>query len=407
MGEFIIKGNRALSGNIEISGSKNAALPLIFATVTVRGVSTLHNVPDISDVDVALDIISSFGAKVTRLCGDLIIDTTELFYTRPDDASVSRIRASSYLLGAALSRFGICHLQSFGGCNFDTRPIDMHIGAMTALGAKSEGDAFVADRLYGADIIFDKISVGATVNALILTSSAEGVSRIFGYAKEPHVFSLADFLRSAGARIEVYEEYLEVEGAALGGAEISVIPDMIEAGTYIALSLATDSDIKISGAVPHHLSSFIDVLSGKGVSFSFENGLICASGEPSDFINIVTGPYPDFPTDLQPQMAPLLARFSGGRITERVWKGRFGYLSELKKLGVRYELCDSGAIIRPSQFRPSFVTAPDLRGGIALLIAALSAEGESVIASAEIIKRGYSDIVRKLKGVGADVEEIF
>ena len=258
MGKFIVNGNRALSGSVEVSGSKNAALPLIFATVITRGVSVLHNVPEISDVDVAIELISAFGAEIKKLNGDLIIDTTDLYYARPSDALVSKIRASSYLLGACLARFGICHLQSFGGCNFDSRPIDMHINGMTLLGAEGIGDKFVSKRLIGNDVFFKKISVGATVNALLLASSAEGKSRIFGYAKEPHVISLVDFLRSAGADITLFEDRIEVVGSALHGADAFVIPDMIEAGTYAALSLLTGSDIKICNIQKNHLSSFFE-----------------------------------------------------------------------------------------------------------------------------------------------------
>lgn len=406
MGKFVINGNRALSGSIVVSGSKNAALPLIFATLITCGVSRLRNVPEISDVNVAIELISSLGADVKRCEGDLIIDTRSLNYVRPSDILVSKIRASSYLLGANLARFGICHLQSFGGCNFDSRPIDMHIDVMTSLGAEKIGCSFVAKKLVGATIIFDKVSVGATVNALLLASVSVGKSRIFGYAKEPHVISLVDFLKSAGADITVYEDRIEVVGNVLHGAEATVIPDMVEAGTYIALSLLTESNIKINGVVPQHLSSFFDTLGRSGALFSFENGWTEVRCGISDFLNVVTEPYPGFPTDLQPQMAPLLARFSGGKITEKVWKRRFGYLSELKKFGVKYELCDSSAIIRPSSFHSAHANAPDLRGGAAVLMCALLSKGESIITSAEIIKRGYSDIVKKLRFIGADIVEI-
>ena len=406
MEKFIINGARPLSGNIEISGSKNAALPLIFASLTTYGVSTLHSVPDISDVRVAIDIISSLGAVVERKGSDLIIDTHNLSYRRPSDSLVSAIRASSYLLGANLARFKTAHLQSFGGCNFDLRPIDMHISAMTLMGACQIGDRFVAHRLCGADIYFDKVSVGASVNALIIAASAEGKSRIFGYAKEPHVILLIDYLRSAGADISVFPDRIEVVGAHLKGAEAEIIPDMIEAGTFLALSLMTGAEISISRVVPEHLSSFCRPFAEAGAKIDFVDGRATVGGALFDFVDIYTEPYPGFPTDLQPQAAPLLAAFCGGRITENVWKGRFGYLKELEKFGIRYDRCECGAIIRPSSIRPAIADAPDLRGGAALIMAALFARGESVITSSEIIKRGYSDIVAKLRSVGADIEEI-
>ena len=406
MGKFIVKGNRALSGSVNISGSKNAALPLIFASVIVRGVSVIRNVPDIGDVNVALEIISSFGAGVERRGGDLIIDAADLKYARPSDALVSRIRASTYLLGADLSRFGIAHMQSFGGCNFDNRPIDMHIKSMLLFGGEQTADVFTAKKLIGADVYFDKVSVGATINAILLAVSAVGKSRIFGYAKEPHVLSLIEFLTSAGADIKLFNDRIEIAGKELCGAECTVVADMIEAGTYLSLSLLTDSDIRVEGANKVHLKSFIEAMSASGADFDARDKSIAVRGELTDRLNIVTEPYPGFPTDLQPQTSPLMARFFGGRITERIWQGRFGYLSELEKFGVRYAVCDSSATIYPSRIGPACVKAPDLRGGAALLMCALFASGESIIDSAEIIKRGYSDLVSKLRLLGADITEI-
>ena len=296
-------------------------------------------------------------------------------------------------------------MQSFGGCNFDTRPIDMHISVMRAMGASMLGDTFVAERLTGADVHFSKISVGATVNALLLASAAKGKSRIFGYAKEPHVIALVDFLSSAGADITLYEDRIEVVGAELSEARGVVIPDMIEAGTFLTLSLLTDSKIRVEGVIPRHLSSFSHALSDAGATVLSEGDTMTAVGGLSGFLSIVTEPYPGFPTDLQPVTAPLMTRFFGGRITENVWKARFGYLSELEKFGVNYERCEGGAVIRPSNLRCAKARAPDLRGGAALLMCALAARGESVIDSAEIIKRGYSDILSKLRLIGAEVLE--
>lgn len=406
MSKFIIKGNRALSGDIDISGSKNAALPLIFATLITEGVSILKGVPDISDVDVALELVSSLGAVVERV-GDLVrIDTVNLKYKKPNEELVSKIRASSYLMGANLSRFKMAHIQSFGGCNFDNRPIDMHVFAMIALGATVNRDTVTAKELKGNDIRFSKVSVGATVNAILLAATAKGKSRIFGYAREPHVISLIEFLKKCGANIELFEDRIEIIGARLSGAEATVIPDMIEVGTYAALGLMTGSEINVSAAYPEHLSSFLKVLDSSGAAVYLENGFLRVSGGIDSFVHITAEPYPGFPTDLQPQMAPLLASFSGGMIADKVWRGRFGYLSELERFGIRYALCSHGAIIFPSQIHSASATAPDLRGGAALMMCALYSSGESIIESAEIIKRGYSDIVNKLRRVGADIEEI-
>ena len=405
MGRFIVNGGKRLFGNVKISGSKNAALPLIFATVVTKGESVLHNVPDISDVDIAIELIISLGARVER-CGEaLYVDTTDLRYNKPSEDLVSKIRASSYLMGANLARFGICHLQSFGGCNFDSRPIDMHIYALESFGGRRMGDTFFAKRLYPAKIFYNKISVGATVNALILAAATPAKSCIYGYAKEPHVISLVDFLRSAGADISLYADRIEVVGRELVGGEGTAVSDMIEAGTYAALSLLTDSKITLTDAPVRDLSSFFSPFIDAGVLVFESDRSLSVSGPITDFINIITEPYPGFPTDLQPQTAPLLASSFGGRITERVWQKRFGYLAQLEKFGVRYELCQNSALIRPSRLRSAIADAPDLRAGAALLMCALATEGESVINNSEIIKRGYSDIVKKLRLIGAEIYE--
>lgn len=403
MGRFIIRGGKRLGGEISVDGSKNAALPIIFSCILIRGISTLTNVPDIADVDVALDILKSFGAEHERNGDNIILDTRELSYTEPPDCLVSKIRASSYLIGASLGRFGRAKIMRFGGCNFDTRPIDMHIYAASALGAKVDGDELFADRLVGADIFFNKISVGATVNAILLAVTAKGKSRIFGYAKEPHVISLIEFLRGGGAEIQIDEDCISIEGRELNSSGAKIITDMIEAGSYLALSLMTDSSLKIIGADIDQLDSFLDLLIHSGAVVEFDDASVTVSGRICDRVNIETAPYPAFPTDLQPLMAPLLASSFGGTIKETVWQRRFGYLDELAKFGISFNIFDGYAEINKSQIRPAKAKAPDLRGGAALLLAALYAEGESIIEDSEIIKRGYSDVVNKLRAVGADI----
>jgi len=405
MGQFIINGGKSLGGEICVSGSKNAALPIIFASVAAGGISTFSNVPDIIDVDIAFDILRGLGARVVRDGEVATVDTAELCYSVPSEASVSKIRASSYLIGASLARFGKAKIQRFGGCNFDNRPIDMHLQAATSLGARIFGDEIIAEKLHGNDIRFDKISVGATVNALIMTASAKGRSRIFGYAREPHVISLVEYLRAAGAKINVYEEYIEVFGASLSGASSRIIPDMIEAGSYLALSLMTDSDIRVIGADFGQLESFLKPFVDSGAAFECGADYLTLRGSLTKPVSIITAPYPAFPTDLQPQTAPLLARFFGGRITEGVWHNRFGYLSELSKFGILYDIHDGYSDIMPSALRAASATAPDLRGGMALVIAALAARGVSVIDNVELIKRGYADLIKKLRLIGADITE--
>lgn len=405
MSRFIINGGIPLSGEIMVGGSKNAALPIIFSTIITRGVSVLRGVPDISDVRVALLILEGFGAHISRDGDVLYINTSHLEYSAPEDFLVSEIRASSYLIGACLARFGKAQICRFGGCNFDARPIDMHLYAACAVGARQDGTVLFADELVGADIIFDKVSVGATVNAILLSAAANGVSRIFGYAREPHVYSLIEFLNTAGADIRCSGEYILVNGKALHGGSAHIIPDMIEAGTYIILSIMTKSCLKVNGIYRHHLNSFFDVLIDGGVSLRFDDDSVIAEGSLGEFSRVMTAPYPAFPTDLQPQMAPLLAVCSGGEICETVWRSRFGYLSELKKLGLRYTLSDSCARIEPSCLCSGVASATDLRGGAALLLAALTAHGQSVIENAQIINRGYENIINKLRSVGADITE--
>ena len=407
MSSFIINGGKRLNGKIEVSGSKNAALPIIFATVVTRGVSKIVGLPDIIDVKVALEIIKGFGAVVYREGGAVCINTEELEYRIPDERLVSKIRASSYLIGACLARFGRAHLSALGGCNFDNRPIDMHLCAAQSLGATCNGAELRGKTLHGSDITFKKISVGATVNAILMATRAKGKTRIFGYAREPHVLSLVDFLRGTGARISTLDAYIEIEGSSdLHGSSATVIPDMIEAGTYAALSLATDSELRISGIDREDLSSFFDALVSGGAILLFSGDTVLPRGRIDEFLAVSTAPHPRFPTDLQPIMAPLLASFCGGRLTENVWLSRFGYLAQLSEFGVKYSQSGNSAIIYPSVFRHATAYAPDLRGGAALLIAALKAEGESRIDSAEVIKRGYENIVDKLCSVGAQIMEI-
>ena len=405
MGRFMINGNKRLCGEIAVDGSKNAALPVIFSCILVKGKSVIDNLPDIADVDVALEILRGFGARVERFPSYAIINTENLVYNVPGEELVSKIRASSYLIGACLARFGRAEIQRFGGCNFDARPIDMHIYAAKALGASLSGDELYAAKLHGGDIHFKNVSVGATVNAILLSASADGRSRIYGYAREPHVISLIEFLKSGGADIIVKPECIEVVGRIITDSYAKIIPDMIEAGTYLALSLITGSVLKIVGADTGHLDSFIQALQSAGAKFLSVGDTITATGNLTERADIVTAPYPAFPTDLQPQTAALLAACFGGKITEGVWHNRFGYLDELSKFGVRFLRGDGYAEIFKSEFNPANATAPDLRGGAALLLCALSADGESVIENSEIIKRGYGNITEKLRRVGADIRE--
>lgn len=404
MKKITVNGGIRLFGEIEPQGSKNAALPIIFATLITRGVSTVRRVPDIGDVRIALRIIRGLGASVERCGNTLFIDTTELSYTQPDGSLTSAIRASSYLIGACLSRFGEIHISDIGGCNFCNRPIDMHLYAARALGATERGGRLVAEKLRGAELYFEKVSVGATMNALLLSASAEGETVIRGAAREPHVCALIDFLRSAGADITESGSTLTVRGRELAGGDITVIGDMIEAGTYLLLALMTDGKITVKGAARLGLESFFAPLSEGGIKFFYDGDDVTVSGAPDGELAVCTSPYPGYPTDLQPQIAPVMANFFGGRITETVWQNRFSYLNSLSAFGVKSDTTPSFARIYPSFLKSATVTAPDLRGGAAALLCALSARGKSEINFAEIIERGYSDISGKLASLGAEIK---
>lgn len=405
MNEIIIEGGEPLSGEVKLSGSKNAALPVIFATVAVNGRSVIRGVPDIGDVNVALSIIEEFGAIIVREGENVFISTENMVYKKPSLSLTSKIRASSYLIGACLARFGIFHLSEFGGCNFCNRPIDMHLDAALTLGAFEIGGVLITKGLKGNKIILKKPSVGATINSLIMAASAKGESYIFGCAKEPHVRVLADFLSSCGARIEEFEQGFYVVGAELHGGEVEIIPDMIEAGTYILAGIMTGGCVSVN-SLGLELESFLSVLSESGIYVSESDGIIRAFGEPTKQIFIETAPHPGYPTDLQPQSAPIMAKFLGGTINERIWQNRFLYLSALSPFGIGFELEGQSAFIKPSTLRCACSYAPDLRGGAAAVITALGTRGHSKIKNAEIIFRGYSDIGNKLRNLGAKIDVI-
>lgn len=403
MEKIIVEGGRALNGEVRPQGSKNAALPMLFATIAVNGVSYIHNLPDIGDVAVAIEILKGLGARV-QIDGDLaVIDTVCLKYRTPDRALVRRIRASSYLLGACLSRFGEAEFMEFGGCNFDLRPIDLHVLAAEKLGARIDGDRLIGKKLKGAEIIFEKASVGATINAIIMAASAEGNTVIRGGAREPHVHALIEFLRSAGANITEGDDGIFIKPGMLHGARCTVIPDTVELGTYLLLGPLTGGSISTCFTSAAELEYPLKILETAGVCVKSHGGLLTVEGELRRSITVETAPYPGYPTDLQPQIAPLMARFCGGEITEHVWSGRFGYLEQLCGFGVKYDRAGNRVKIFPSRFTSAKACATDLRGGAACVMCALAAEGRSEIYSPEIIFRGYSSMIEKLRLLGADL----
>lgn len=405
MKKIHINGSRALSGSISVSGSKNAALPIIFACILTDGVSDICNLPDIGDVRVALKILDNLGAVVTRLDNHTYIDTRTLTYSPPDPRLISKIRASTYLIGSCLVRFSRCEIMNFGGCNFSARPIDMHLDACRALGAEISDRLITAKGLVGAEISFKKKSVGATVNAILLASCAKGSTTIRGYAREPHIDSLIDFLLSCGADITRREESLVINGRELHGGKCTVEGDIIEAGSYLAAGLITGGGVKVDNCPTEQMRSVFDAFKSLGAEVSYDSNSATAfiDGE-GKYCYLKATPYPGFPTDLQPIFAPLMASFSGGEIIDTVWESRFGYLNTLSAFKVNSSVCGNTAQIKKTHLIPASVSAPDLRGGMACLLSALSASGQSEIYSAEIILRGYENLIEKFSALGADIK---
>ena len=386
-----VRGGHPLNGCIRVAGSKNAALPIIFSCILINGVSKIENLPDIGDTGIALDILCDMGAVIHKVGDTTYIDTRDLRYTKPRDELVEKIRASTYLIGACLGRFGICHVGKFGGCNFSNRPIDMHLDACRSLGCDIRGDIIVGLPREG-EIHFNKPSVGATVNAILLASSIHGRSVIYGAAGEPHINCLIDFLISAGANILRSDNKIEIFGSKLSGGKIRVIDDMIEAGSYMALSHLTDGKIELTNTPYSEMTAVTNAFCRMGLD-----------GDERYYTHVTAEPYPGFPTDLQPIFAPLMAKYRGGVIIDDVWPERFGYLKTLAAFGIKSTIQGNHAEIYPSSVHSATVDAPDLRGGFACLMTALTAEGESRIYSAEIILRGYESLVNKLSHLGAEI----
>ena len=407
MAKYIVRGGRVLSGDVRVSGSKNAALPVIFASLTVGGVSKIRGIPDIEDTRVALRLIEEQGARITRLGDVTEIDCSALEYRPPSGTLASRLRASTYLLGACLARFGRVDLPAYGGCNFSARPIDMHVAAAGLFGAREDGCALVAPRLHGATVEFHKKSVGATVNSLIMAASADGVAVIRGAATEPHIGVLIDYLRSAGARISTHGDTLTVVGGSLHGGEVAVPPDSIEAGTYLALGAMTGGEVRVLCDRGGELISFLDAVKTGGLLCDcFDTGMRL-HGKMTTKVDIYAAPFPSFPTDLQPIFASLSSVGAGADIYDRVFPSRFGYLSSLAALGVRCDRFDGWARIYPSRIRSGVTACTDLRGGAAAMLLALAADGESVIGEAQILDRGYERLAPKLLGLGADIKYVW
>ena len=415
MDKYIINGGKPLYGEVEISGAKNAAVAVIPAALVVQGVCRIENIPQISDTDMLLTILSEMGAKVRYINKTTVeIDCTA---ARPEGAPyelMRKIRASYYLIGAMLGRFGFAKTTMPGGCNFGVRPIDQHIKGMKALGAKADiSGGFVyaqapEDGLKGAKIYLDKVSVGATMNTMIAACRAKGKTTIENAAREPHIVDLANFLNSMGADVRgAGTDTIKIYGVdSLHGGTYAIIPDQIEAGTYMAAVAAAGGEVRIKNVIPKHLDCISAKLREMGADVDeYEDSVVVRRLGSIHRTNVKTQPYPGFPTDMQPQISAVLCLADGTSVvTEGVWDNRYKYISELKKMGAEVQVDGKTAVIEGvSCLTGAPVVACDLRAGAAVCIAGLAATGETVVEDVIYIERGYEDFVGKLRLIGADI----
>jgi len=419
MDKYVIRGGNPLHGEVNISGAKNAAVAIIPASIMVHGVCRLENLPQISDTDTLLRILTYMGARV-KMCNrtTVEIDSTDVHFDglRDDMFDLTRrIRASYYLIGAMLGRFGVARSTMPGGCNFGERPIDQHIKGFTALGADMDvSGGFInakvrAGRLRGAKIYLDKVSVGATVNIMIAAAMAEGRTVIENVAREPHIVDLANFLNSMGADVRgAGTDVIKIRGVReLHGGTYALIPDQIEAGTYMAAVTAAGGAVRISNVIPKHLDCISAKLREMNVEVEEGDDFVMVRRDgPLHRTNIKTMPYPGFPTDMQPQVTTALCLAGGTSvITEGVYDGnRYKYVAELCKMGAQVHVDGRTAVVEGiDHFTGAQVRAHDLRAGAAMVIAGLAAEGITEIEEIYYIERGYEDLLGKLRALGADI----
>lgn len=413
MDKLIIEGGYKLNGTVNISGFKNAALPIIPASILARDKCVIENLPRIKDIYNILEIMSSIGAKIEfDENGTLTIDTSEIEkFVAPYDLS-RKIRASYYLLGAGLSRFGEVEVAYPGGCDIGTRPIDQHIKGFEALGATVDIEHGVikckADKLIGTKIYLDVVSVGATINIMLAAVGAEGTTIIENAAKEPHIVDVANFLNSMGADVRgAGTDVIKIRGLdKFHGCTYSVIPDQIEAGTYMVAAAATGGDVTVNNVIPKHLESIIAKLRETSVEvIEYDEAVRVISDGKIKGVDVKTLPYPGFPTDLQQPMAAMLSVAEGiSIITENVYEARFKYIDELKRMGANIKVDGRVAIIEGvRELSGAKVKATDLRAGAALIVAGLIAKGKTEIDNASHIDRGYENIEQKLLGLGAKI----
>ncbi len=410
---LVVEGRRRLEGEVVISGAKNAALALVPASLLINDICVIDNLPNIDDMKCLVEILNDLGAKCELTQKNTIkIDSRSVDKYVANSDVVRKIRASYYLLGVLLGKFKKAYVALPGGCNFADRPIDQHIKGFEALGAKTTIEKGVikleAERLVGTTIYLDLVSVGATINIMLAAVYAEGQTVIENAAKEPHVVDTANFLNQMGAKIKgAGTDTIKITGVpvdSLKGNEYSVIPDQIEAGTYMALAAATRGDVTIKNIIPKHLESITAKLIEMGCNITEGNDFIRVQADENlKPTNVKTQVYPGFPTDMQPQMLALLSTVEGdSKVIETIYESRFQYINELRKLGAEVDLNNNVASVKGNRnFEGASVTAFDLRAGAAMLIAGLCADGKTKIANPHYIDRGYEDLEEKMKNLGA------
>ena len=416
MEQYVIRGGNRLVGEVEIGGAKNAALAILAAAVMSDETVTIENVPDVRDTRIVLEAIEYIGAKVDKIDRHTFqINGSTIFSTSVDIEFIKKIRASYYLLGALLGKLGKADVALPGGCNIGSRPVDLHIKGFRALGASVEIEHGMicakADKLRGNHIYLDMVSVGATINIMLAACMAEGSTIIENAAKEPHVVDVANCLNCMGANITgAGTDVIRIKGVEkLHGTTYSIIPDQIEAGTFMLAAAATSGDVLIKNVIPKHLEAITAKLIEVGCEVEeFDEAVRVVGREKLTHTNIKTLPYPGFPTDMQPQIAVLLSKCDGTSIvTESIWENRFKYVDELSRMGCRIKVEGNTAIITGvDRTTGAEVTAPDLRAGAALVIAGLVADGITAIDDIKYIERGYEDFDRKIKALGGDIAKV-
>ena len=414
MEQYVIKGGNPLVGEVEIGGAKNAALAILAAAIMTDETVTIDNLPDVRDINALLQAMGDIGAKIDRIDAHTVKINGSFVKDVPVDyESMKKIRASYYLLGSLLGKYKRAEVTLPGGCNIGSRPMDLHIKGFRALGANVEirngAVAAEAERLTGSHIYLDKVSVGATINIMMAAALAEGKTIIENAAKEPHVVDIANFLNSMGANIRgAGTDVIRISGVEkLHKTEYSIIPDQIEAGTFMFAAAATKGDVTVKNVIPKHLEATTAKLLEVGCEVEeFDDAVRVVASKPLRHTQVTTLPYPGFPTDMQPQMSVVLGIAAGtSTVTESIFENRFKYVDELTRMGANIKVESNIAIINGVEgYTGARVSAPDLRAGAALVIAGLSAEGITVIDDIHYIQRGYEAFEEKLAGLGAQIE---